>query len=52
MFDFLHHPWLQNYKKWKNRKIWAGTYSSSDSISGCESIDQEEEKVSMGMNNI
>ena len=36
MFDFLHHPWLQNYQKWKNRKIWAGTYSSSSSISGSE----------------
>ena len=52
MFDFLHHPWLQNYKKWKNKKMWAGTYSSSDSSSssGEESInnlidqhDEEEE---------
>jgi hypothetical protein len=40
MFDFLHHPWLQNYQKWKNRKMWAGTYSSSESLSADETTNK------------
>lgn len=41
MFEFLHHPWLQNYKKWKNRKMWANSYSSSS-----EGSQEEEHKDS------
>ena len=33
LFDFLHHPWLQKYQKWKNRKIWNDCYSSSNESS-------------------
>ena len=28
IFDFLHHPWLQNYQRWKNKKLWPTSYSS------------------------
>lgn len=41
MFDFLHHPWLQNYQKWKNRKMWANSYSSDS-----ESLTDKEEQIS------
>ena len=43
IFDFLHHPWLQNYQKWKNRKIWGASYSDGSSSSVALSDDSEDE---------
>lgn len=46
IFEFLHHPWLQNYKKWKNRKMWANSYSSSSSIaSDKEGEETDEDRI-------
>lgn len=46
MFEFLHHPWLQNYKKWKNRKMWGQTYSSdSGSFAYEDELTDQEDNV-------
>ena len=45
IFDFLHHPWLQNYQKWKNRKMWAGTYSSDESGSLRDELSDQDDDI-------
>ena len=42
IFDFLHHPWLQNYQRWKNRKMWANSDSSSNSEKSVRLSDKDE----------
>lgn len=48
IFEFLHHPWLQNYQKWKNRKMWANSYSDESSNQGSndENISLRSAKIS------
>jgi len=33
IFDFLQHPWLQEYQRWKEVKKWGHNYSSSSADS-------------------
>lgn len=33
LFEFLHHPWMQSYQKWKNKKRWNDCYSSDSNDS-------------------
>ena len=50
IFDFLHHPWLQNYQRRKNKKLWPTSYSSDshatsslkDTLSGVGDQDDED----------
>ena len=48
IFDFLHHPWLQNHQKLKNRTIWGDSYSSNeetDSLEGIVSAEEDGEAI-------
>lgn len=48
MYDLMHHPWLQNYQKWKNRATWGKDSNSSSNASSLKDEMEEQEEESEG----
>lgn len=46
IFDFLQHPWIEKYKRWKETKIWGRNLDDDDDSLSVDSLSAKgEEKL-------
>lgn len=46
IFDFLQHPWIKKYKRWKETKTWGTKLKEDDTSVSCDTLSEESEQSS------